>query len=258
MSNKYRKMWSKEKAFFFSCIGILLVIIAILGIRSLIAKYQDKESKTDAVQTEEFYFTSNCLSENGETITLAADTSQINIELRNYADDLRYSPKTIQYTYDVKKENDAQSIAEGTGEITGGEKNTSNLAINNLENGTTYKVTVTSTDPFHSVLKGTFKIVEKNTEIHYAVTDTAGSAYVLVQVDVEAYDGKAKLEWPEGIIPDSTDSTFSGITTWENNKYSSGNVKVSLKPYSSYTYRFFKENVSKLYNKENIKVTKEK
>lgn len=253
MGNRYRKVHVKKKAFFFAVIIVMLMLIS-LGVNNFRAKYKDQESKVNAVQSEPFYFTSNCLSEKGSTITLASDTTDMKIELRNYADDLRYSTKKINYTYEVVKLDDNKTLATGSGTMNGGSENTSEISISGLQSGSKYKVTAISTSPFEAKLTGTFEVPEESTKVDYEVTDTAGSPYLLVKITTDKYRGDVTLSWPEKVIPDTTDTTFKAVTTWENKDYAAGSISLSLEPYSSYTYRFFKEDIEKTYDENSIEV----
>lgn len=88
MKRRHRRTQVKQKAFLLLGIGVVLLLV-ISGMKNISAKYKAQATEDNSVQTVPFYFSSNCLSEEGEKITLSPETTEITIELRNYVDDLR-------------------------------------------------------------------------------------------------------------------------------------------------------------------------
>lgn len=238
--------------------AVAFVLIATLAV--VFAKYVFQETDTKEIGSSEIYFTSDFLSKNGQTYTLAAGTTSITIELRNYEDSLRWSEKDIAYSYTAKKRGTDSIVKEGSGMITRTSDNGSavTVTIDGLETGT-YDVSATATAPFTETLKGTFTIPAERDGISYSVSDSEGSSYVLLTVAAERYSGNVEISWPQGVIPDSTQDAFAKITTWQNNNYAAGKLSVTVDPYSSYTYRFFKKDVTKDYSSsQEIKAVKVK
>lgn len=240
-------------------IGFLLAgVIAISGMfAGGVAKYAHKESNEEKGDSEQFYFTSDYLTEEGTTYTLSADTNDLEIELRNYEDVLRWADSEIAYSYTVTK--DGTEVSEGNGTITkrSDAGNKEAITIEKMSAGT-YQVEVTATSPYTKTLKGTFTIPEENDEIDYTVSDSDGSPYVLLTISSTTYEGNVTIGWSEGLIPDNTQTEFEKVTTLIENTetYQAGNVNVAVTKNSSYTYRFFKTNTGKIYSKQNITVTK--
>lgn len=227
-------------------IAVVFVLIAALAV--VFAKYVFQKSDTKETGSSEMYLTSDLLSESGNSYTLAPGTDAIQIELRNYADSLRWSEEDIQYSYTVaQKGSDAKRTGTGVISRKSEEGTNKTLTIDSLQAGT-YDVTVTSTAPFRKVLKGSFTIPQESAGIHYSVSDSEGSPYALLTVSTDQYSGNVTVSWPQGMIPDSTQDAFAGIVTRSGSSYAAGTVTVSVKAYSSYTYRFFKEDVTQDYS----------
>ena len=94
--------------------------------------------------------------------------------------------------------------------------------------------------PFEKTLKGTFVIPEKENDIFCVKEDQQGSFCVQLIVSVKDYEGNIKIFWPEGLIPDSTQAVFEDVKTRTEDLYEAGELTLWMKPYTSRTYRFFK------------------
>lgn len=225
-------------------VAVIFVLIAALAV--VFAKYVFLQSDTKETGSSEMYFTSDFLSKSGSSYTLTPGTDSVTIELRNYVDDLRWSEKDIQYSYTVTKQWSGESVKSGSGTISrsADHGSSSSVTIDGLGTGT-YEVTATATAPFTETLKGTFTIPAESSGIDYSVSDSEGSPYALLTVSTENYKGNVTLSWPAGVIPDSTQEAFAGVTTRQTDSYAAGTITVAVQPYSSYTYRFFKEDVTK-------------
>lgn len=218
-----------------------LLVFAILGVT--LAKYVQRTERVDAVTGSEFYFTSPQLTEEGATYTLSADTTQLSITLCNYADELRISDVDIAYSVEV---DNGAIISPDSGTIQTGDK-TATVTLSNLQPGQTYTVTATATSPFSAKLTGNFTVASENSALHYSVADKADSPYALLTVWTDNYAGNVTVSWQAGLIPDSTDAKFDGVSTYSGGTYSAGSVKTVVDAYSSYTYRFFKSDTTKNY-----------
>lgn len=238
-----------------SAIGILiLIVVIVLAVAGVSAKYIQSKKNTDDTVAADFYFTSTLLSEEGATYTLMPTTTELEIPVCNYADDLRYSSKEIQYSYIVTK--DGQEVSNGNGNIESGDLKSSNIQLTDLSAGT-YTVTATTESPFKTTLTGTFIIPKESEDMYYSVTDQDGSPYVLVTVWTENYNGKAKLTWPENVIPDSTDPQLKSANTYSTSGgYAAGAMTISCGAYSSDTFRFFKEDLSEVYTENQFTALK--
>lgn len=257
MAGTYRKHHKKKRKK--QSLRVLLltaVVVWLLGVGGLSAKYVYQQSQLNKVTAGEFYFTSDLLSTGGKEYTLSADTTSINITLRNYEDELRWADSDISYTYTVKKGDTDVKSGRGTLSHKSTEKSEDTIPLSDLTAGT-YTVTAQAYSPFKETLKGTFVIPAEDKNISYSVSDSSGSAYALLTISTKGYSGKASISWPEDLIPDSTQEALKNVKSYDNNTYTAGNVSVKLEKFSSYTYRFFKSDISHTYTKDNITVTGE-
>ena len=234
----------KNQPWLFLLCGFVILAMAFGG---LYAKYVHQESKKKAPIAEKFYFTSDFLSQNGKNYTLASNTKQLEFELRNYQDDLRSSDSDINYNYVVKKDGTQITTGKGTIAKKADSGNKAQITINNLMAGK-YTITAKAESPFHKTLSASFTIPEESKDLNYKVSDSKQSAYVSLQISTDAYEGNIKIQWPAGLIPDSTQKIFENTKNLQNGKYVTGSITVQVQKYTAYTYRFFKEDIDKDYS----------
>lgn len=249
----HKRKWNKR-----SYLWILLSGAILLGLLTAggAARYTHLESKANEGSSQQFYFTSDYLTEAGKTYQLSENTTSLKIELRNYVDALRWSDETISYTCSIKKYGtEMETDTMGTISRDENKGSTAEIVIPDMSAGT-YEVTATATAPFAKTLKGTFVVPQQDNAITYEVNDSSDSPYVLLTVSTKKYAGNITISWPEDVIPDSTEEAFQSCNTWNNGSYIAGRVTTAVENYSSYTYQFFKTNVSQKYDKDSITVTK--
>lgn len=234
----------KNQPWLFLLCGFVILAMIFGG---LYAKYVHQESEKKAPIAEKFYFTSDYLSQDGKTYTLASNTKQLEFELRNYQDDLRSSDSDIKYTYVVKRDGTQVQTDTGTIPKKTDSGNKVQITINDLTAGK-YTVTATAESPFQKTLSAVFTVPKESQDLEYKVSDSQQSAYASLQISTDAYDGAIKIQWPAGLIPDSTQKIFENTKNLQNGKYAAGDIKVQVKKYTAYTYRFFKEDIDKDYS----------
>lgn len=251
----------KGTALAFLIIGLIAVAgISLIGIS---AKYVFQKSENKETASSQFYFTSDLLSEAGKTYTLNANTTELTIELYNKADDLRWADNNIAYSYTVSYTEDTSGNADagqtgGTSAWSNGNgtllhnastSTTGTIQLTGLQSGT-YTVTATATSPFTKTLTGKFVIPAQDTGVEYKVDDTNPSPYAVLTVWTKDYSGEVTVSWPERVFPDQTQEAFESRTdlTSDGETYSAGYVTVKMEKNSSYTWRFFKKDISEDYS----------
>lgn len=230
---------------------VLLVAAALIGvggIASFSAKYAHRETDDAAVASEAFYFTSDLLtSDGGASYNLPVGTTSISFELRNFADDLRWSEGDVAYDWHVT-DGSGNEAKNGSGSLahsgTAGTANT--VEVKDLTPGT-YKVTATSTSPYHQELSATFTIAAANSDVTSRVEDSPNSATATLVVSTADYAGNVTVSWPVGVIPDASQEAFKDVTAGADGT-AGGNVTVHVDRFSSYSFRFFKTNTGASYS----------
>lgn len=239
-------------------------VIACGGAAGLAARYVHRESGSAVALSNQFYFTSDYLSETGNSYTLAPGTTAVTIQLRNYADDYRWSDRNITYQVRVTRENPNETLEglsyanAGTLERADAVGTNQNFTISGLRPGT-YHVAVESTSPFSQTLRGTFTVQEQDEAVHYSVSDREGSPYVILRVSTKGYEGGVIINWPNGLIPDASDPVLANVNTYDEatGNYRAGDVIIkAFGRYASESYRFFKEDTAKTYQTDDFQVTK--
>ena len=261
MKKRWKTRTMRRRAPLFAL--MMLAGIALAGgAVGLAARYVHQESESKAALSNQFYFTSDYLSEEGRTYTLAPGTTTLTIQLRNYADEYRWADMDITYETSVKRDGaDSTETQKGTLSWSGDNGTSQDLVLNDLTSGT-YLVTAKATAPFQKELKGTFVVQNQDETISYTVSDSEGSPYVLLTISTKEYGGTVIVDWPAGVIPDSTDSIFTGSTpTYDDAKksYTSGTVTITdFGKYASESLRFFKADPSQNYkNNDGFHIRKE-
>lgn len=156
-------------------ISTLLVIILLLCILPLIAKYIKSKGQQNEIYSENFYFTSDYLKEN-ETPVYEIFGNSVTFKVRNYIDSLRINQSDINYTVST----DGGDISRTAGTL---EKNisssqevtlTSTFADNEVQKE--IMVTVTSTDIYEKELMAKFILI-KPYNLKYEIKDIEGRNY---------------------------------------------------------------------------------
>lgn len=234
---------------------VAAVVVAVGGISSYAAKYAHKETAEKNGVSEEFYFTSDLLTGDGsKSYDLPVGTTSVTFELRNYADDLRFTTESpIAYSCTVTKDDgsSAGTLTNGSGSIATGDKKAQTVTVNGLSDGT-YTVTATSSSPYAQTLSAKFTVAKADGELHASVNDSDGSPSILLTISAQDFAGTASINWPAGLIPDTTQDDFANTQTANGTgssvTYEAGRVSRNVEKFSSYSFRFFKTDTSKTYS----------
>lgn len=231
--------------FYLAGLAIVLTSLLTVSVSGTIAKYARQSEDTKTIVAKEFYFESDFLKEPEENavVVLNSTATEIEFELRNHADSLRFAKDAINYTVTVTvidgEGNPVLNPTEGT--IENNKANTVTIKLSNLEKGKKYKVTATGEAGYSETIEAVFE-VSKTDENIYKYLDTTNPNYVLLTVWTENIEGSVNVEFPEGLIPDATDSAMYGMKNYKEGKYTADTVNDISDfedIYSSHTYRFF-------------------
>lgn len=226
----------KKKKRYIAIIG--LITAAILGTIAIqvYSRYSDTQKDAANAQAVDFYFTSDLLSEEGKSYSLMPETTDLSIELRNYADALKWTSTDISYNYTVTK--DGVQVTSGNGVIPHEElsSTTRTIKLTDLSAGT-YEITAKTTEPFIETLTGSFTILEESTGVHYKIDDATNSPTAILTIWTDNYNGDVTVKHSDSAIPDSTQKEFENIIpTYPNG----GTTPLHVRSYCSYSLRFFK------------------
>lgn len=231
---------------------VLLAAVILLTIGGVISKYVYSNDNHSSIIASEFYFESDLLTTEGPTYELATDTGEITFTIKNYPDNLRYAMSDITYTVTVQKNSETPETKE-TGTLTGGAASEEKITLN-LENGSTYLVTVVGNSGFKKALSATFtvrgaqKYLYKSLENYYE--------YVDLTVWAENVSGPVTVTFPKddhGVIPNNMDDAVG-----YNVKTTDGQLTDTTSftdVYSSHKYRFYKPYPGTPFTANNFTVT---
>jgi len=220
----------------FSVCMCLMLAVVVSFCAFISAKYLFARKSDTTAAALPFYFESDYLASEWMTYTLQEGVDTIEVELYNYADELRYSEVDIVSTVTLKSGTDTI----GTREISlkAGERSSQSVHFEDLAPGT-YTVTAASS-PYYKSLVANFVIRAVDDGLHYTVSDNKGSPFLKVEVTSGHYAGPISITWPAGVRPDNTDPLLL--------EAGGNRCEVAMEAYSSYTFMFFKDDPSAIYD----------
>lgn len=239
-------------------------LILILLFTSIIffsfSKYTVQVNEKHIQTSEEFYFASDMLSENGNVYELydwdGINEYLITIDLRNSEDFLRYTEKDITYNISVTGSDNITVNMENTSrKIIGGNANkaTERLSIRPktiLTPGSMAEVEVTATtnSPYEKTIIGTFRIYVKNAS-EYTASLNNSSDYSTLNIKTSKIDGKSIIIQYDSskVILDTTNSIFEGQTIVQNGTQNTITTN-SLQNNESYLIEFIKKDSNNIIN----------
>lgn len=228
---------------------ILLTIIIAMTV--VLGKYLQELKNNTLYEAENFYFRSDLLSEDIKSYTLQRGVNKIVIHLYNSEDRFRYTKVDINYVVKLEKINDDGNLVkvrEKNGVLSKSNFTDNEVVFDNLENGK-YKVSALATNPYTKILEGNFVITNNDNRIDYSVGDNVDSTVMFLTIKTVDYTGNIKIKFPDGLYPDNNEEVFKNVNI-DNSK----EVIINFKNNSSYSYRFYKENPKKVFNKNEFQV----
>ena len=219
---------------------IVLALTVVLGaFGGAYAKYlRESKAAEELVSSQNMYFASDYLTEQGAAYTISGNS--VTVQLRNYPDALRVSELDVVYSVTVKDSAgnvvNTVTVTNAQGTLAAGSQQFVNVEISGLQGGQTYTVEATGSNGFSTTLSATFTVQAAETGVFMSMEQT--DYYVLLTVWTQKVTGDAYIVVPGGLLPDNTDSSMENATTGRSNFTDQDNFK---NPYSSKTYRFFKQ-----------------
>lgn len=229
-----------KKIFKNRLIMVLTIVLGSIGIicaflTAAYALYTRTNLFTGTVQSNSFYFESNYLKEETVTYELNAGTTSVTFDVRNYADELRFSSTDINVTISTS----AGTLDKTSLTLTGNSVSSDTITLSNLVDGEKYTVTVVGNAGFEKELVATFVVRKNDIEI-YKHTDTSNPAYVLLTIWTKAGSGTFEVKYKDAFLV--ADNTWEGMESITND------FEGSIEENSSIVYRFFITNDTDLEN----------
>ena len=230
-------------------IGFLLLVVSVSLTAGVYARYvASATSANKQITAKKFYFTSNYLTENNHEYKLNAGTNSVTIDLYNYDCENPKLVSEVDCSYSVTvtptKVDNEVSVSGAPSTAPADTPKTLPITISGLDNGNSYKVEVTSKGGYEKTLSATFTVADTTDGFYMNVDDTTDPHYIVLTVWTENITGTVSVEFPAGLIPDSTNPRLAGVNNYQGNGNYGGasffddvNFQTS---YSSYSYRFFK------------------
>lgn len=216
---------------------IALLSLSLITGTALYARYVYGRQQSAVVSAPNFYFESDTLTPNGKVYYLNPNVTSLSFTLQNFADELRQSDDTIQYTVSVTSSTNPTSpatLSTTSGTLTGGVQSDISVTLAGLQSGHTYTVTANGDAGFVKTLKATFVVLAKEAKLYQHTDADSNDAYILFTVWTENLEGNVTVTFPAGLIPDNTWPDMEDILTAD------GEFTHVFEAYSSRVYRFIK------------------
>lgn len=237
----------KKKKITVAVISVVSVFALMLGIVPSLARYVTEHGKQSEVVSDNFYFTSDYLSESESAIPeykICGDS--VSFEIRNYIDSLRTNVENIEYTVSAS---DGGTLSSNGGTLIGGTENCAKIKLTysgaEVEKEITVTVRSTSRSPYVKELKA--KFVFTKPVLRYEITDSVGSYYAELYIHTANEEKTVTISWAktELLIDETNDYVIRG-----NLNDAKNSVSVTIPAHTTVKIAFFKNDITKYYSCE--------
>ena len=227
----------KKKKITVAVISVVSFFALMLGIVPSLAKYVTEQGKQSEVVSDNFYFTSDYLSESAIPEHKIYGDS-VSFEIRNYMDSFRVNDSDIAYTVSAT---DGTLSSEG-GTLTGGTAGSDTITLTYSGEEKEIIVTVTSSSRYVKELKAKFIFAES--VMRYEITDSAGSYYAELYIHTANEEKTVTVNWDKAelLIDETNDFVFGNLTAEKNS------ASVSIPAHTTVKIAFFKTDITKDYS----------
>ena len=229
----------KKKKITVAVISAISALILMLGIVPSLAKYVTEQGKQSTVVSDNFYFTSDYLSESAIPEHKIYGDS-VSFEIRNYIDSSRVNASDIVYTVTATD----GTLSSNGGTLIGGTENCAKITLtySGEEAEKEITVTVTSSSPYVKELKA--KFVFTKPALRYEITDSAGSYYAELYIHTANEEKTVTVNWDKAVllIDETNDFVFGNLTAEKNS------ASVSIPAHTTVKIAFFKTDITKDYS----------
>lgn len=222
-------------------VSAFLALTLLLGIVPSLAKFVTEQGKQSEINSPEFYFSSDYLSESSIPEYKIYGGS-VEFEIRNYIDSLRINAGNIEYTASATD----GTLSSNGGTLTGGTivSDTITLTYSGEEVEKEITVTVTSSSPYVKELKA--KFVFTKPFLRYEITDSVGSYYAELYIHTGDTAQTVTVNWDKAeLLIDETNDYVIGN---ENLNAEKNSASVSIDAYTAVKIVFFKNDITKDYS----------
>ncbi len=228
-------------------IGLItsLIVLSIMGFT--LARYIiETNSEKKLLEAQNFYFSSNYLTEESDNIYTISDYSdgdEIAIEVYNYQDELRYTTTDVIYEV-ISDRIPAEDIIQA--EFVGTDLKVSEVKVKVkkeyfVDGIFSFTLTAKSKSPYEKMLSATFNVYQAALaeDAYMEVVDNLNSYTVAVAVTSEGKEGEITVNYPATLAPDLGDERITEAT----DTY----FKFIAQKNSVYEFTLFKINLDDLY-----------
>ncbi len=221
-------------------VSAALFVLSVLCVVPALAKYSTEQGKQSEINSPEFYFTSDYLSESVLPEYKIYGGSVV-FEIRNYIDSFRVNASDIVYT--VSASGGTLSSVGGTLTAETADSDIITLTYSGEEIEKEITVTVTSSSPYVKELKA--KFVFTKPVLRYEITDSAGSYYAELYIHTANEAKTVTVHWDKAelLIDETNDYVIRGNLTAGKNSAS-----VDIPAHTTVKIAFFKNDITKDYS----------
>lgn len=232
----------KKKKITVAVISVVSVFALMLGIVPSLAKYVTEQGKQSEVVSDNFYFTSDYLSESAiPEYKICGDS--VSFEIRNYIDSYRVNASDIVYT--VTALDGTLSPVDGrlNGGTESGDSDIITLTYSGEEVEKKITVTVRSSSPYVKELKAKFVFIKP--VLRYEIIDSARSYYAELYIHTANVEKTVTISWDktELFIDETNDYVIQG-----NLNDAKNSASVSIPAHTTVKIAFFKNDITKNYS----------
>lgn len=230
----------KKKKITVAVISAISALTLMLGIVPSLAKYVTEHGKQSEVVSDNFYFTSDYLSESAiPEYKICGDS--VSFEIRNYIDSLRTNVEAIKYTVSAS---DGGTLSSNGGTLIGGTENCAKIKLtySGAEVEKKITVTVTSSSPYVKELKAKFVFIKP--VLRYEITDSVGSYYAELYIHTANKAKTVTVNWDTEklLIDETNDYVFGNLTADKKS------ASISIPAHTTVKIAFFKNDITKNYS----------
>ena len=228
----------KKKKITVAVISAISALILMLGIVPSLAKYVTEQGKQSTVVSDNFYFTSDYLSESTMIPEHKIYGDSVSFEIRNYIDSSRVNASDIVYTVTATD----GTLSSNGGTLIGGTEKCAKITLTYSGEEKEIIVTVTSSSRYVKELKAKFIFAES--VMRYEITDSAGSYYAELYIHTANEAKTVTVHWDKAelLIDETNDFVFGNLTAEKNS------ASVSIPAHTTVKIAFFKNDITKNYS----------